>query len=135
MITDKERLDATKGRFFRSNPDYGMNVYAIRSNEDINQFIFVVCKQEYESITVRCSETIHENVKSLLENLNRSIKQKEGIPYQDHDLIDRLGTSRDTIKILMEETNLDLESLFELPEWYERMQQVLARSKELKKRG
>ncbi|SFS88842.1 hypothetical protein [Marininema halotolerans] len=99
---DRQRLEEKRG---------SVAVYAARSEEDPNHFLIVEFPSEFHSITVRCGESDHKDVESLMIRLDKRIREKEQEPL-NHKVKNEYGTEKDKVKRLMVRNNWSLEDIF-----------------------
>ncbi|SFS88879.1 hypothetical protein [Marininema halotolerans] len=99
---DRQRLERKRG---------SVAVYAARSKEDPNHFLIVEFPCEFHSITVRCGESVYQDVESLMIRLDKRIREKEQEPL-NHKVKNEYGTEKDKVQRLMVSNNWSLEDIF-----------------------
>ncbi|SFS88892.1 hypothetical protein [Marininema halotolerans] len=99
---DRQRLERKRG---------SVDVYAARSEEDPNHFIIVTFLCEIHSITVRCSESVHKDIQSLMIRLDKRIREKEQEPLH-YKIENQYGTENDWVQELLVSNNWSLEDIF-----------------------
>ncbi|SFS88860.1 hypothetical protein [Marininema halotolerans] len=99
---DRQRLEEKRG---------SVAVYAARSEEDPNHFLIVEFPSEYHSITVRCGESVHKDIQSLMIRLDKLIREKELQIVRDK-VENEYGAENDSVQELLVRTKRRLEDIF-----------------------
>ncbi|SFS88911.1 hypothetical protein [Marininema halotolerans] len=99
---DRQRYEKKRG---------SIDVYAARSEEDPNHFLIVDFPCEIHSITVRCSESVHKDIQSLMIRLDKLIREKEQEPLH-YKIENEYGTENDSVQELLVRTKRSLEDIF-----------------------